>query len=71
MEKAIETDRNSVEFHRQLWSEIAKENGWYNEPFYVQTFQNEAGEIWDSFGCRHMTQDRVYLGEDFDGEDED
>jgi hypothetical protein len=64
MEEVVETDRNSVEFHRQLWAKIAKKWDWYYEPFYVQTFQNEAGEIWDSVASRGMTQDHVWVGEE-------
>jgi len=60
----------TVEDHRTFWAKIAKENGWYTEPFYVQVFQNEAGEIWDSVSSQGMTRDYIVIEEEFD-EDED
>jgi len=61
----------NIEDHRAIWAEIAKKNGWYTEPFYIQVFQNEAGEIWDSVSHQGMAQDYIYTGEEFDDEDED
>ena len=59
----------NIEEHRAIWAEIAKKNGWYTEPFHVQVFQNETGEIWDSVSYQGMTQDYIYTGEGFDEED--
>ena len=60
----------TVEDHRAIWAEIAKKHGWYVEPFYIQTFQNEAGEIWDSVSSRGMTRDYIVIEEEFDEDDD-
>ena len=28
----------NLEKHRELWSNVARKNGWYQEPFYVQVW---------------------------------
>jgi len=61
----------TVEDHRAIWASVAKKHGWYVEPFYVQVFQNEAGEIWDSVSSRGMTQDYVYIGEEDEFDEDD
>ena len=48
-----------IEHTRRLWAAIAKDHGWYKEPFYVQVWVNEYGNITDSVACRGMTQDIV------------
>ena len=55
----------TVEDHRTFWAALAKKNGWYTEPFYVQVFQNEAGEIWDSVSSQGMTRDYIVIEEEF------
>lgn len=49
----------TIEDARQAWAHIAKENGWYTEPFYVQIWVNEEGEISDSVSTRSLTQDII------------
>lgn len=49
----------TIETQRQFWAEIAKANGWYKEPFYVQVWVNEEGEIIDSVSSRNMTEDYI------------
>jgi len=61
----------TIEDHRAHWALIAKEHGWHTEPFYIQVFQNEAGEIWDSVSSRGMSQDYIVIEEEFDDEDDD
>jgi len=56
----------SLERHREIWAGVAKENGWYVEPFYVQVWQNEAGEIWNSVSHIGIKQDSIILEEEFD-----
>ena len=67
----MKEDTKTIEDHRAIWARIAKEHGWYVEPFYIQVFQNDAGKIWDSVANRGMTQDYVYTGEEFDYGEED
>jgi hypothetical protein len=39
---------NNIEAHREFWKNVAKENGWYREPFYIQVWTNKDGLITDS-----------------------
>ena len=48
-----------MEKHRQIWAKVAKDNGWYQEPFYVQLWINENNEVTDSVSTRHLTQDII------------
>jgi hypothetical protein len=48
---------NTVEAHRAFWAHVARENGWYEEPFYVQVWRDMDGTITDSVSTRALTQD--------------
>jgi hypothetical protein len=52
-----------IEKSREFWAKVAKENGWYQEPFYVQVWVNPTtGLVTDSVSSRALTQDHiVYL----------
>ena len=52
-------NEKTIETQREFWAKIAKDNGWYKEPFYVQVWVNEEGEITDSVSHRDMTQDYI------------
>lgn len=49
----------TIEEHREFWAKIARENGWYKEPFYVQVWVDSEGAITDSVSHRGMPQDIV------------
>jgi len=49
----------TIEEYRKFWAKVAKENGWYKEPFYVQVWVDENGIITDSVSHRGMTEDIV------------
>lgn len=49
----------SIEDTRAFWAEVAKENGWYQEPFYVQVWLNPDGTIYDSVATRRLNQDVI------------
>lgn len=51
-----------IEESRQFWAKIAKENGWYKEPFYVQVFVNSKKEIIDSVSHTGLTKDIIEYG---------
>jgi hypothetical protein len=38
----------TMEDHRQFWVEVAKSNGWYEDPFYVVVWDSPDGQIVDS-----------------------
>ena len=50
---------SSIEQKRELWAGIAKANGWYSEPFYVQVWVNEGGDIVDSLSFRGLDRDII------------
>jgi hypothetical protein len=61
----MDINKEKFEFHRKGWGEIAKKNGWYQEPFYIQVWVNSRGEITNSVSVRGLTKDYV-LHEDDD-----
>jgi hypothetical protein len=58
--------KQQIEKSRALWAGIAKEHGWYSEPFFVQVWVNPTtGNVSDSVSTSAMTQDHVvYLKEE-------
>jgi len=49
----------TLEEHRAFWAEIAKKNGWYKEPFYIQAWTASNGAIIDSVAMSGLTKDVV------------
>lgn len=56
--------REQIEHNRMLWAAIAKDHGWYKEPFYVQVWLNSYGNVCDSVAFRGMTGDIVVQADD-------
>lgn len=59
----------TIEEHRAQWAKVAKENGWYKEPFFIQIFKNEAGDIVDSVahgGMAGATEDLIVVTDAYD-----
>ena len=54
-------DINKEEFkkHKEQWSNVAKENGWYSEPFYIQVWVDSKGKIVDSVSNPHLKRDYI------------
>jgi hypothetical protein len=50
---------NAIESKRDFWAKIAKENGWYVEPFHVQVWVNGEGEIVDSVSFQGLDRDII------------
>lgn len=48
-----------IEDHRQWWAKIAEENGWYSQPFFVQVWVDDEGEITDSVSYKGLNRDFV------------
>ena len=48
-----------IEKHRKFWAKIAYANGWYAEPFYVQVWIDEDGNVTDSLSHISLTKDIV------------
>ena len=51
--------KEDFEHHKNGWGEIAKKNGWYYEPFYIQVWVNPKGEITNSVSVQGLTKDYV------------
>ena len=50
----------NIEKHRKIWEEVAKNNGWYQNPFFVQIWINkETNEIMDSVSFVGLKQDLI------------
>lgn len=56
--------RDQIEHNRGLWAAIAKDHGWYTEPFYVQVWVNKYGNVSDSVAFRGMTCDIILTADD-------
>lgn len=54
----------TIEQCRQFWAKVAKENGWYKEPFFVQVWVDDNGDITDSVSHQGLNQDYVLNEED-------
>lgn len=50
----------AIEVHRTYWAKIARDNGWYTDPFYVQVWvRRKDGVIIDSVSFAGITGDVV------------
>ena len=63
--KQLET----LEDARSIWAEVAKENGWYKEPFYVQAWIDEDGTLDDCVSFQGLDQDIILPKREIDEED--
>jgi len=59
----------TLEEARGFWTKIAKEHGWYKEPFYVQAWIDEDGTLDDCVSFQGLTQDVVLPKREFNEED--
>jgi hypothetical protein len=59
MDTTLPTIKEQIEQHRLWWAEVAKENGWYKQPFYIQVWFDRDGEIEDSVSYQGMTRDYI------------
>lgn len=50
---------DDLEKHRQFWAGVAKENGWYKQPFFVQVWATPNGKITDSVSFPALEFDTV------------
>jgi len=56
--------RENIEKHRKFWGQVAKQHGWYVEPFYVQVWVRDDGTIDDSVSYAGMTSDVIVAAEE-------
>ncbi len=62
---SVSPSPQSIEKCRKFWANVAKKNGWYKEPFYVQVWADSRGEITDSVSFDGLQEDIVELIGDF------
>lgn len=48
-----------IDTHREFWAQVANENGWYVEPFYVHVWIDENSEIVDSVSYKGLLRDVI------------
>lgn len=53
-----EAAREKIESSRERWVEIAKKFDWYFEPFYMQVWIDEFGEVVDTASHKGMEDSR-------------
>lgn len=44
---------------REFWANVARKNGWYKQPFFVQVWVDDDGAVIDSVS--HQGLDRDYI----------
>ena len=61
----------SIEEARAKWAGIAKENGWYSEPFFIQVWLGPDGTVYDAVSSTNLTQDiTLYISQEEIDEEE-
>lgn len=65
-----EAAREKIEASREGWAQIAKKFGWYFEPFYIQVWMNEFGDVVDIVGHKGMEDSRgdIFILDELDDE---
>ena len=59
--------KKQIEESRDLWANVAKKHDWYTEPFYIQAWVNEDGDVIDAVAFKGMTEDIILESDgDFD-----
>ena len=56
--------QKNIEKHRTFWMQVAQQHGWYVEPFYVQVWVREDGQIFDSVSHIGMQCDVILPAEE-------
>ncbi len=40
--------KEQIERHRRFWVQVAEQHDWYTEPFYIQVWLDDKGDVADS-----------------------
>lgn len=54
----MDISKTELEYNRNKWIAVARNNGWYQEPFFIQVWVHN-GEIVDSVSVRDLDKDYV------------
>lgn len=57
MSKKVYIKKEDLSKHRETWAALAKKNGWYTEPFFVQLWVSSKGSVVDSISFRGIEKD--------------
>lgn len=49
----------TIEAHRRYWARIAKQHGWYVQPFCIIAWIDEYGAVTDSVSYKRLDHDIV------------
>ena len=55
----VQVSQTSIEEHRAYWTDIAKNNGWNKEPFFVQVWVDDTGTVVDSVSYQGLSEDII------------
>lgn len=55
----VRVSQTRVDEHREFWADVAKKNGWYKEPFFVQVWVDDSGNVVDSVSYQGLSEDIV------------
>jgi len=63
-------NQTEIETHRAGWADVARQHGWYTEPFHVIVWLDEqTGEVLDSVSHRGLDRDVIAYADPEDYED--
>ena len=61
--------QNTINQYRETWAKLAKKNGWYSDPFYIQVWINpERDTVMDVVAHKGLTEDAILIDDDIEGE---
>ena len=64
MEKLPRGAKKTIAKARKFWASVAKSNGWYVRPFFVQVWLQKNGQALNSVSFKGMTGDIILLKND-------
>jgi hypothetical protein len=54
----MDISKTEFDYHKNKWIAVARNNGWYQEPFFIQVWVHN-GEIVDAVSVRGLDKDYV------------
>ena len=59
--------KDQIEEARRKWAKVAGSHDWHTDPFYIQAWVNEDGDVIDAVAFKGMTEDIILESDgDFD-----
>ena len=69
LKKLSQETQNIINHYREQWAALAKEKGWYTEPFYVQAYIHSDERVFSVIGHKGMAEtgkDIIIVDDDYD-----